>query len=103
MRSIRLILLVSLAGCAAQDPYRRTDVWYPSGSNDGNIAAQAVRPHDLIIGRSTTEGEDARVSADAVERVWEGQDKPLPSVSTAPSAAVAAPPPPTAAPTGAGQ
>ena len=54
----------------------------------------AVRPHDLIIGRSGTEGEDARVSADAVERVWEGQDKPLPSVSTAPSAAVAAPPPP---------
>jgi type IV pilus biogenesis protein CpaD/CtpE len=103
MRAIRLILLASLASCAAQDPYRRTDVWYPTGSNDGNIAAQAVRPRDLIVGRGAQGGDNARVSADAVERVWEGQDKPLAGVSTAPSVATAAPASPAAAPSGAGQ
>jgi len=103
MRITHLFLLVSLAGCAEQDAYHRTDVWYPTGSNDGNIAAQAVRPQDLIVGRRATGGEASHVSADAVERVWEGQDKPLPSVSTAPSAAGPAPASPAATPTGAGQ
>jgi type IV pilus biogenesis protein CpaD/CtpE len=103
MRITHLIPLVLLAGCASQDPYRRTDVWYPTGSNEGNIAAQAIRPRDLIAGRSVKGGEDARLSANAVERVWQGQDKALPSVSTAPSAAAPAPAPVSAAPTGAGQ
>jgi type IV pilus biogenesis protein CpaD/CtpE len=103
MRATYLILLVPLAGCASQDPYHRTDVWYPTGSNEGNIAAQAARPRDLISGRSAKGGENARMSADAVNRVWQGQDKPLPSTTTAPSAAGPAPAATASAPAGAGQ
>lgn len=70
-----------LVGCANTEPYHRTDVWYPTGANAGNIAAMAVRPSDLILGRSDNEG-DARQAAGAINRVWEGQTKPLSSTSS---------------------
>jgi type IV pilus biogenesis protein CpaD/CtpE len=77
MIRISLTLLALLvAGCADTDPYRRTDVWYPSGSNAGNIAAMAARPGDLISGRGR-DGADARVAAGAVDRVWQDRTKPL--------------------------
>jgi type IV pilus biogenesis protein CpaD/CtpE len=100
MRIILILLLVSLAGCESIDPYRRTDVWYPTGSNAGNIAAQAVRPHDLIVGRGA-HGADGQLAADAVDRVWTGKTGSLAAVSSAP--AVAAPAPVSAAPPGTSQ
>ena len=75
-RIIFITLVLSVAGCADSDPYRRTDVWYPSGSNAGNIAAMAARPGDLISGRVGNVG-DARQAAGAVERVWLDRTKPL--------------------------
>ena len=54
--------LLTLAGCDSRDPYLRTDVWQPTGSNFGNIAAMVADPHDLISGRGssyTNAGEPA--------------------------------------------
>lgn len=77
-----------MAGCEA-GPYRRADTWHPTRANAGNIAAMATRLGDLIRGRSGTR-TDARQSAEAVDRVWQGQARPLPAASsTAPQAAVA--------------
>ena len=79
----RILLAASvlvIAGCADNDPYRRTDVWYPSGSNAGNIAAMVARPSDLIAGHGV-QGTDARQSVGAIDRVW--LDRPKPLVSSA--------------------
>ncbi len=68
--------ILALAGCAARDPYRRTDVWRPTGSNAGNIAAMVANPHDLISGRGSpymNAGEPAL----AVSHVWLDTPKPL--------------------------
>ena len=70
------VLALCVAGCANTDPYRRTDVWYPSGSNAGNIATMAARPGDLISGRGK-DGADARQAAGAIDRVWQDREKPL--------------------------
>jgi type IV pilus biogenesis protein CpaD/CtpE len=70
------ILALFVAGCAGTDPYRRTDVWYPTGSNAGNIAAMVARPSDLISGRGAN-GADGRQAADAVDRVQQDRTKPL--------------------------
>jgi hypothetical protein len=79
-----------LAGCANFEPYHRTDVWYPSGSNAGNIAAMAVDPADLIHGRGGKAG-DAPQAAGAIDRIWEGHPKPLGSTGGTSSAAGGAP------------
>jgi hypothetical protein len=70
------MLAFFVAGCANSDPYRRTDVWYPSGANAGNIAAMAARPGDLVSGRGEN-AADARQAAGAVDRVWQDREKPL--------------------------
>jgi type IV pilus biogenesis protein CpaD/CtpE len=95
---------VSIAGCANSDPYRRTDVWAPTGSNAGNIAAMVADPNDLIHGRSDNTG-DAQQGAAAIDRVRQDRTKPLPGSSgaapSASSAPAAAPGPgPAAAPGG---
>jgi len=83
MMRIHLALLVLLlAGCANTDPYRRADVWSPTGANAGNIAAMAANPHDLIFGRSAN-GADAHQAAGAVDRVWLDRTKPLLTTGTA--------------------
>jgi type IV pilus biogenesis protein CpaD/CtpE len=77
MTRISLTMLALLVtGCANMDPYRRTDVWYPSGSNAGNIAAMAARPSDLILGRGDGAG-DTPQAVGAVDRVWQDRTKPL--------------------------
>ena len=43
--------LTMLAACDNRDPYKRDDVWYPSGSNAANLAAQVANPADLAGGR----------------------------------------------------
>ncbi len=73
-----LILTLLVAGCADRDPYRRQDVWYPTGANAANIAAMAARPSDLIYGRSGNEG-DATEAAGAIDRIWQDREKPLSS------------------------
>jgi type IV pilus biogenesis protein CpaD/CtpE len=77
--SLALALLL-LAGCEDADPYRRTDVWYPTGANAGNIAAMVANPHDLILGRGANQA-DARQAATAVDRVWQDRTKPLHSAA----------------------
>ena len=67
------ILLLLLAGCEDRDPYRRTDVWYPSGVNAGNIAAMVANPSDLLRGRGVQRA-DGKEAVTAIDHVW--QDKP---------------------------
>jgi type IV pilus biogenesis protein CpaD/CtpE len=61
--------LLVLAGCDSRDPYRRTDVWQPTGANAGNLAAMVADPQDLLAGRG-----DARMNASepaiAASRIW---------------------------------
>jgi type IV pilus biogenesis protein CpaD/CtpE len=75
------IVLGLLAGCADRDPYRRTDAWYPTGANAGNIAAMVANPNDLVRGHGVqkSDGKEAAVS---VERIWTDKPKPLPELST---------------------
>ena len=83
MTRISLVLaLLLLAGCEDADPYRRKDVWYPTGANAGNIAAMVAEPHDLILGRGASQ-TDAREAATAVDRVWLDRTKPLLSTAGA--------------------
>ncbi len=67
---------IALAGCSATEPYQRTDVWYPTGANAGNLAAMAARPRDLIVGRGAS-GSDGNEAASSVDRLWRGDTKPL--------------------------
>jgi type IV pilus biogenesis protein CpaD/CtpE len=75
-RACLALLVLLLAGCADTDPYRRTDVWSPSGANPGNIAAMVANPHDLIIGRGANVA-DTRQAVIAVDRIWLDRPKPL--------------------------
>jgi hypothetical protein len=93
------IMVVAVAGCADSEPYHRTDVWYPTGSNAGNIAAMAARPGDLILGRSGKQG-DAQQAAEAIDRVWQGNAKPLVTTGGPSASAGGAPAAGTAAPAG---
>jgi type IV pilus biogenesis protein CpaD/CtpE len=91
MTRLALAAAVLLAGCQESEPYSRANSWQPTGANAGNIGAMAVRPTDLIRGRSTTRS-DARQGADAVDRVWQGRARALPAPSsTAPQSAAPAP------------
>jgi type IV pilus biogenesis protein CpaD/CtpE len=86
------MVVVFVAGCANFEPYHRSDVWYPTGSNAGNIAAMAADPNDLILGRSGKEGDAPQAGA-AIDRVLDGRAKPLgiTSSTSAPAAAAAGP------------
>lgn len=77
MHPASMLILCVLAGCSATDPYRRTDVWYPTGANAGNLAAMAVQPSDLILGRGAR-GSDGHEAVSAVERLWHDDTKALP-------------------------
>jgi hypothetical protein len=68
--------LLALGGCDSRDPYLRTDVWKPTGSNSGNIAAMVADPHDLISGHGTPI-ENSNEPALAVGHIWLDQPKPL--------------------------
>jgi hypothetical protein len=72
-RPVLFGLLTLLAGChgASLDPYQRTDVWQPEGTNDGNLAAMVANPNDLIRGQSDTSPQ-YKLGDQAVERLWRG-------------------------------
>ncbi len=57
--------LLLASGCVDRDPYRRTDVWYPTGAPAGNLAAMVANPTDLLHGR----GVDTSVGQPAVSGV----------------------------------
>ena len=78
-----LCLIIALSGCMDRDPYRRTDVWRPTGANAANIAAQVADPKDLIGGRGSPRANSS-AQIIAVERLQTDRPKPLPasSVST---------------------
>lgn len=71
-----LCAIVALGGCMERDPYRRTDVWRPTGANSANIAAMAANPKDLIRGSGTTRSHSA-AHIKSIERVQEDRAKPL--------------------------
>jgi hypothetical protein len=76
IRLIAALLMLVVCGCAADDPYRASDLWQPTGANAGNLAAMAARQRDLLVGRGRASGGN-RLEADAVERLWEGRARPL--------------------------
>ena len=65
-----------LAGCASRDPYKRDDVWYPTGANAANLAAQVADPNDLIRGRGDSK-QLVDASARAIGRVRSDSPKSL--------------------------
>jgi hypothetical protein len=80
IRLIAALLALAACGCAADDPYRTSDLWQPTGANAGNLAAMAARPRDLVLGHGRASGGN-RLEADAVERLWEGRARPLTSAT----------------------
>ena len=80
MMSPRILAVVcataALGGCMDRDPYRRTDVWRPTGSNAANIAAMVADPNDLIRGRGTSR-TSSQPGVTAVDRVVTSQPRPI--------------------------
>ena len=78
--SIRLaIVVLGLLGtvsCTWRDPYRRDDVWKPTGANAANLAATIAEPRDLTHGRGSS-GADAKVGVLSMERVQSDRPKSL--------------------------
>lgn len=69
--------LLGLTGCGGQfDPLTREYAWHPTQVNASNIAAMAVRPADLSLGRHT-DTRPAQNDADAAERAITGKLLPL--------------------------
>lgn len=77
--SLALVLL-AVAGCEATDPYLREGTWRPTGTNDLNIAAQIIRPSDLVRGVDYAPLDGTMATA-AVERYRAGKVKKLPDSS----------------------
>ena len=90
--------LVGLAGCSSRDPYRRDDVWYPTGSNAVNLAAQVADPADLAGGRGDPKQRSA-AQIKAVTRILTDAPKALSGGSTTagPGGGGESPPPAAAA------
>ena len=65
-----------LAGCGNRDPYKRDDVWYPTGANAANLAAQVAHPADLVRGQNDPR-QAAGGPARSVSRVWSDTPKSL--------------------------
>jgi hypothetical protein len=79
-----LCATAALAGCMDRDPYRRTDVWRPTGSNAANIAAMVADPKDMISGRGAG-GQSSKPSIVALDRLAIDRPKPLPAPNGATS------------------
>jgi type IV pilus biogenesis protein CpaD/CtpE len=77
------VLILSLTGCMDRDPYRRTDVWRPTGANAANIAAQIADPRDLIRGRGAPARANAEPASLGIDRVQADHPKVLRSFGTA--------------------
>lgn len=71
------LALLAVAGCEAMEPYFREGTWRPTGSNDLNIAAQIIRPSDLVRGVDYAP-RDGTMPTAAIERYRAGKIKKLP-------------------------
>ena len=90
--------MLTLAGCAAQDPLTRPGLWHPVGANDANLQAMVADTDDLVTGVANRRA-DGQVAAAAVVRYRAGRVKELPdsgiskiapiAINTAPAAALA--------------
>ena len=89
-RTCLAVLALTIGGCVEADPYRRPDVWYPTGVNSGNIAAMVAKPRDMIVGRGVNE-TDARQAVGGIDRIWLDGPRVLPKADAAPAAGAAAP------------
>ena len=78
----RLILVLVLAGCAAEDPLTRPGLWHAVGANDANLAAMVADPNDLVTG-VVDRRMDGQVAAAAVARYRAGKVKNLPDSNIA--------------------
>jgi hypothetical protein len=74
-----LAATLTLAGCD-RDPYRRTDVWYPTGANAANLAAMVANPADLVHGHGVS-STDSKAQRLAVERIWSDSPRGLGSAT----------------------
>jgi type IV pilus biogenesis protein CpaD/CtpE len=70
--TVLLAGVLLLTGCADRDPYRRTDVWQPTGANAANLAAMVANPYDLIRGHGS-DRQLAKAPDLAIERIWVGK------------------------------
>lgn len=90
--------LILLASCADTEPWTRPGSWTETGANAANLAAMVADPGDLAFGRASS-GSSGVLAVAAIERLRQGQVKPLPESGFAPSQS---PPGPNAAPPAAG-
>ena len=91
--------LTMLAACDSRDPYKRDDVWYPSGSNAANLAAQVADPADLAGGRGDPRAYSP-AQLKAVNRISTDTPRSLIGGSTVAGTGGGAEAPPPAAPPG---
>jgi type IV pilus biogenesis protein CpaD/CtpE len=68
--------LLLLTACAERDPFLRNDVWKPTGSNAGNLAAMVANPNDLVVGRHSSRS-DTKASTIAIQHIWDGSPQSL--------------------------
>lgn len=82
IRVLSCLALLAAAGCQATDPYERTGVWRPNGSNDANLTAMVASPGDLVsgVGDGTSNGH---LAVAAIDRLLSDKVKPLPDTGLA--------------------
>jgi type IV pilus biogenesis protein CpaD/CtpE len=66
-RRLLCIVVLTLAGCDATDPYLREGVWRPNGANEANLRAMVASPSDLVRGVVSVDG-DGQQAAAALDR-----------------------------------
>lgn len=76
------VVVLLVAGCTPDlvDPYQRPGTWNPTGSNNANLSAMIVNPHDLVEGTGQTVSIGAE-AAPPVARVLAGKRYPLPALN----------------------
>lgn len=79
---ITALALLPLAACSVFDPYQREGTWRPYGANDANLAAQSVRPSDLVRGVDYAPTDGSMTTA-AASRYRSGRIRHLPDSSIA--------------------
>jgi hypothetical protein len=76
------MVVLSLAGCDATDPYLKQGVWRPNDANDANLRAMVVSPSDLVRGVNSSQG-DGRQAAAALDRLRNDKPRVLPDSAIA--------------------
>jgi hypothetical protein len=84
MRTAILLAILMVAACSPDQPFDRPGTWSlgsgPS-SNELNLRAMVVNPHDLVQGQSANDSLGAE-AAPPVARLLSGRRTPLPSSDT---------------------